>query len=537
MSKITLEAKGEFPFEFYIEKAMATEEDGKLIVEGIASTVNVDHDNERMAMDALKSMASMVNDQGVPLRYEHNAEKAAIIGNVYKAWVDSRNQLWIRAAIDASHPAGPMLHENLKKGSKYGLSVGGRVRNAVREMVESTGKMVKTFYDVVLDEVSVTRKPANYDAWLFAKSIKAKDADVSPYYDSPMYNKFLFENPKLDYLVQFAKSVPDNKWEKISNLVNKDMSKEDNKEEKKDEMKETEKSFVTKGQFDKLADLVAKGFSGIGNLIKAMGDSPKETVNPNKDKAEDDTQQTAKAREGQEDDGGNGTKDAEGKKTAANNARETENPSKDKPKEEEQQTAKAEDKKDDKEEDTEKAADDDKKDEEKDTEKAADDEDKKDEKDYEMKSISDAIAHIDGLTKGMKSVKVTKSEKTDKVEKSAESKVSSIDRFAVSVAMFADTMAEKFEKSGTRVPGLAQMIADAIRTDSGLQSDLMGMLKEAGFKKSVSMGVPYMVTKDGKKYALTAKAVEEVQKSDKGPQDFKSVFKSKFSSIAPQEQS
>ncbi len=556
--KLTLQAQGDFAFTFYIEKAVPLEEDGNLIVEGVASTINVDHDNERMAEDALRSMATMINDKGVPLRLEHNQESAAIIGNVYKAWVDSRNQLWIRAAIDPSHPSGPMIHSSLKQGAKFGLSVGGRVRNAVRELVESTGKMVKTFYDVVLDEVSVTRKPANYDAWLFAKSIKDKDAEVSPYYDSPLYDKFLFENPQLDYLQQFAKSIPDASWKRINNDIQKDMSKDemkdktekaaDEKMDEKDTKKaaegdkkeddKAEKSFVTKSEFDSFSSMVTKGFAGLTSILKGMNTTPKETTNPDKALPEDETQQTAKGEKGEKKDeeteksveDGNGTQD--GKKIAAGNANDQDNPSKTKPKAvgDEARKASEGDKKD--EDKAEKASEGTKEDEK--AEKAADDE-KPD--DYKVKSIGDAIAHITNLSKTMSGEKVTKSE--DKVEKSEKSDVSSIDAFAVSISKFADSIAERFEKSGTRVPGLARMIADEIRGNKEIQSEIMAMSSEPSFKKSrsVSGGVPFMITKYGQKFALTAQPIAngEVRKSSSTDgKSFKDVFKSEFSSFKPE---
>lgn len=549
MNKLTLTAKGDFPFTFYIEKAVPVEEGDQLIVEGVASTMNVDHDNERMAAEALRAMSDMVNTRGVPLRLEHNQDAAAIIGNVYKAWVDERNQLWIRAAIDPNHPSGPMIHSSLKQGAKFGLSVGGRVKSAVRELVESTGKMVKTFYDVVLDEVSVTRKPANYDAWLFAKSIKSKEADIGPYYDSPLYQRFLFENPQLDYLQAFAKSVPDGAWKRevsnndsitIKNMDEKDKKDkaakaEDSKEEAKKAMPDadegdTEKSsheeddkaeksgFVSKSEFAKFGEMVAKGFAGITSLIKSMDASPKDAVNPDKAKPEDETQQTAKSE-------ADGTQDAS--TIAANEPHDQNAPDKDKPKavgdeaqksQDEEDTEKSEDEDDDKAEKSEEEADAEK------NEDPAPDE-------YAVKSVEQAISHIDALAKKMAGNKVVKS--AEKVEKSA-SEASSIDRFAASVSMFADSIAERFEKSGHRVPGLGQLIADEIRSNPELQAEIAGMAKEASFKKSRAVvgGIAYMTTKDGKKYALTAKAVgeDDVRKSEKAT-NFKDLYKSKFSSL------
>ena len=556
-----LEAKNEqgWPFVFYIEKAVPIDENGELIVEGIASTINTDHDQERMADTALHSMSDIINEKGVPLRLEHSKEDSAIIGTVYKAWVDERNQLWIRAAMEKGNNTGSMIHEALKQGAKFGLSVGGRVKNAMRELSEATGKMVKTFYDVVLDEVSVTRKPANYDAWLFAKSYKEKGEDIKPFYVSPLYKEFLFETPQLDYLRQFAKSIPDKAWSKINNdNIHKNMNKEkDEKKEKaeetKDEKDTAEKSFVTKSEFNALSSMVAKGFESLTKAItKAMDTDAKDAVNPdeNKDKEVGD-EVTAKAREGQEDEGGNGTKDAEGKKESPDKAQDQANPDKSKPIPKEQQTAKKLTVKSEKDEEETKKAEDAKEGEEKEKSEDAKDEDTKEksEKDEEGEEkekaegdkdedgkdgMKSALKSIEGLTKRMSGFK-----KSEVVEKSQKSELSQIDRFAVTVATALDAMNERFEKSGTRIPGLAQMFADAIKNDASVQNELAAMIKMPGFKKSVSVGVPYMTTKEGKRYALSAKSIDTAEKVEKSESSktFKSVYQSGFSAFGGESKS
>ena len=55
------------------------------------------------------------------------------------------------------------------------------------------------------------------------------------------------------------------------------------------------------------------------------------------------------------------------------------------------------------------------------------------------------------------------------------------------------------------------------------------MLKEPGVKKSVSLGTPYMVNKEGQKFALTATPVnEKLQKSVKEAKSFQALYKSEF---------
>lgn len=537
------ESKSGFQFTFQIEKSVVKAEDSDLILSGVASTTNVDHDNERMDEGALKRMVNVVNQKGVPLRWEHSKDPNAILGTVFRGHVDERGQMHIDARLDKNHPLAKELYEAVKGGERYGLSVGGKILNAAQEIAEGAGKFVKTFYDILLDEVSVTKKPSNYDAWLKTAVAKSTNKDTS-------YNRFLFENQQFDYLAQLSKSIPADAWKKVTKLSINTKKNTMNPKDKKDEQvkDEAEKSFVTKAQFDSFSSTVTKALSGIASLMKEMSSSAMDTDNPGKKKEKEvGDEQTAKAREGQEDDGGNGTEQAEGKKDGDEPAKDQVSPDKNKEYPENQQTAKAEDGEEDgekknpfaekaegedgeekEEEESEKAEDGEKEEE---TDKAEDgekDEDPTKNLKNAMKSIGDAIGVIDSLTKKMKGIKkIAKSQKTV-----VKSNISDIDRFAMSVATYCDALHERLEKSHKSIPGFTEALVDQIRNDSSLQGEIQKMMKEPGAKKSVAFGVPYMVTKDGKRFSLTATAVEKVEKSQDGKAvNFKDLYKSKYSAI------
>ncbi len=222
-TQILSRAEGSFPFIFYIEKAIPSESGSEFAIEGVASSTNVDHDQERMAKPALIRMAKIINEQSVPLRVAHQKTDDAIIGRVCEAHIDDRNQLRIKAMLDKTKPAAMILYDSLKAGAQLGLSVGGEVKDAIRELVESKGKMIKTFYDVMLREVSVTPRPSNYDSWLIAKNYTGTPLEEDIY--KSCYNEFLFENPQMDYLQTFEKSIPKNAWQSEKQRV------EDNNEQ------------------------------------------------------------------------------------------------------------------------------------------------------------------------------------------------------------------------------------------------------------------------------------------------------------------
>lgn len=541
--KITLEAVGEFPFAFWIEKAVPAEDEGELIIEGIASTTNVDHDKERMSENALRAMEAAINENGVPLRVEHQQEELSVIGRVFKAWVDDRNQLHIRARLDKNHPVGPILHQSMKSGTKMGLSVGGLVKRAVKEFVESVGGTVKTFYDVALKEVSVTPRPSNFDSWLIAKSIAKDDAEAQEYSNNvSLRREFLLENSQLDYLQSFAKSVPDKAWHKVEvpnkiNKNNKDMKKEEDKKEDETEKAtdedETEKS-VSRSEFTALSkgfkameQLMAKGFNTLGTLIsKAMDGDAKDDTNPDKAKPDDESP-AAKAMD--------------------SDAEDQANPGKKKP-EDESPTAKSEADGTDVEGEREKSASEDEDEEEK-TKTA-----KKEDKDetYDMETLQRSIKSLEKtqarLAKiGKASTKKTEEDKekeetektaeeedeTEKSEEDEEEKKTTkkshpLDVYVVTLAKTMEAMTQVMEKQGKRYLGFEKSFIESPE----IQTTLAKLMKVPGFKKSVAMGIPYMVTKDGKRMPLIA-VPEQVQKSqDDQPKDFRARYKQQYSSVS-----
>lgn len=522
--KITLEASGEFPFKFFIEKAVTVEDDKEFILEGIASTTNLDHDSERMSESALRSMEAAINDFGVPLRVEHQKEDMAIIGKVYKAWVDERNQLHVKARLDKSHPASTILYNSMKTGAKMGLSVGGLVKHAVRELSEKTGKMVKTFYDVALKEVSVTPRPANYDSWLVAKSITEKEDDGERFRDSAIYREFLFENPQLDYLQAFAKSIPDVAWHKVASQDTKTTM--DTEETKKDSEKtDTTEKAVSRGEFNTLSSLVAKGFENMNSMLaKALHVEAHDQEAPGKDKPEQIGNEIITAKTEADGTDVNGTREKSETETekekAADDAKDEANPNKAKPKEigDEAATAKAED---------------------------TTDEYKLETVERAIKSMEATQARLTKMTETETDTKTKSETETDK-EKAEDSQdettkgMHPIDILAGTISKTLEAIVDKMEKSGKSIPGFEKHFINTLREDPLLQEEIAKMIKIPGLKKSVSMGVPYVATKDGRRFSIASMSevgIPTIEKSqgEGKPKTFKELYKTDYSSIKPAE--
>jgi len=548
---ITLEAQGEFPFEFRIEKATTSDtESEEMILEGVASTTNVDHDHERMSKEAISSMASIINKEGVPLRVEHSKDKDAVIGVVDKAWVDERNQLHIQAKLDKNHMVSPILYQSMKNGSKMGFSVGGVVKHALQEFSEKLGKVVNTFYEVALQEVSVTPRPANFDAWAVAKSL-AKDAEEADRLrGTQVYRKFLFENQNLDYLQAFAKSIPDGAWRKTSHDMAKDKTVKTESETERD----TEKAAVTRADLKAVVKAMTDGFRSIYNVLgKAMDTDAKDQVNPDEDKTTDIGERavkmtgdakdqvnpdekkpedigeraTKKGREGQEDPGEEAQgDDLKGEREKSESETETER-------------SKAES-----ETDTE-------------TKKKADEETdtmglkslKAMVKSFEDLGFHSRKAETDTETERSKSETETETErKTRKAESETETERSKasdtetetakamhpLDRLVLTMAKTMVAMAEKMEKDGMRIPGFEREFMAKYQNDPVFQKSVSELMRVPGVKKSVSLGTAYVPTKDGGRIplSLTPTGAPTITKSKKDGDTFADLYKRDFSSVS-----
>jgi hypothetical protein len=136
-------------------------DDDEWVIAGIAAGPVPDSVGERFSMDAADAVAKQINRMPLPLHDWHakNTILGLPIGEVYKAWVTPDGEVGIEARLDKSHTTAQMLRQKLAEGKQFGLSVGGKVLSYKDEFEKSLGKNVRTFTNVILDEISVTTKP------------------------------------------------------------------------------------------------------------------------------------------------------------------------------------------------------------------------------------------------------------------------------------------------------------------------------------------------------------------------------------------
>jgi len=146
---------------------------------GIASTTNIDKDDEKMSEEALKSMVSDIKTAGVNLFENHEHGWQNTLGVIKNAdLVNNQVQVGITLDDATTNPKIPMLLNKLKKGIMLGLSVGGNVLNYKWEYDKNLGKKVKVLDKVKVYEVSVVGIPSNSDSFLSIPMAIAKSAKL-----------------------------------------------------------------------------------------------------------------------------------------------------------------------------------------------------------------------------------------------------------------------------------------------------------------------------------------------------------------------
>lgn len=151
------------PFKYILQdvRLLKSEDDADWVISGIAAGPEPDSVGERFGTDAVSAVAAQINRSPLPLHDWHakNTILGLPIGEVYKAWVTPDGELGIEARLDKAHTTAQMLRQKLAEGKQFGLSVGGKVLAYKDEFEKSVNKKVRTFTNVMLDEISVTTRP------------------------------------------------------------------------------------------------------------------------------------------------------------------------------------------------------------------------------------------------------------------------------------------------------------------------------------------------------------------------------------------
>jgi HK97 family phage prohead protease len=144
---------------------------------GIASTLSVDRDDEKMSENALFDMVKEIKEKGVNLFENHEHGWQNTLGVIKEATL-ADNKVGIRISLDdqQTNPKVAMLLRKLERGIKLGLSVGGTVTKLKWEYSKALGKKIKVIDGVKLYEISVVGIPSNADSFLSIPQAISKSA-------------------------------------------------------------------------------------------------------------------------------------------------------------------------------------------------------------------------------------------------------------------------------------------------------------------------------------------------------------------------
>lgn len=146
--------------------------DGKVRISGVASDPSIDRDNERFSSEAVSKMVERVNNANIPIRLEHEDKVYTEVGVWKSASLGDDMKMYVEGELDTDLSLGRDIAVLLDRGVPMSLSVGGSVLKTGYEYVKDLGKNIRVYLDVILEEISITKNPSNYNASLsLAKSV------------------------------------------------------------------------------------------------------------------------------------------------------------------------------------------------------------------------------------------------------------------------------------------------------------------------------------------------------------------------------
>lgn len=176
MSEELREGRFDLGVSLPVEKAVSTDTDGDLIIEGIAADYSVDRQDEAFLPGAFDDAVKAFIDAGGPLLYQH--QDGMVLGQVLEM-NPTPSGLAMKAVVPKPAEGSPMLdiYNKIKRGMIRGLSVSGR---AFRKMTPSGPRIAK----IDLTETSVTPVPVGPRA-LFGVAQKAFPTDFDDEIEDP----------------------------------------------------------------------------------------------------------------------------------------------------------------------------------------------------------------------------------------------------------------------------------------------------------------------------------------------------------------
>lgn len=144
-----------------IQKSNELNEDGSLILEGVASTSGIDLQGDIVSEQAMESMKEHATKLNIHANHEYDLFDG-VIGHITEVLDTDEKTFKIKFIILPEY--AEKIKTMLDLGIKLGLSIGGDVTNW-KEIETPDGGWAWIIEDIILFEVSLTPMPANWDTF------------------------------------------------------------------------------------------------------------------------------------------------------------------------------------------------------------------------------------------------------------------------------------------------------------------------------------------------------------------------------------
>lgn len=165
----------EFKFFLPIEKAGVAEKNGERHVYGVASTEDLDLDNEIVGACGLKKSLDYFLKHG-RIDYDHKSkdEPRFIVGEPVEASFDGQNRFHIHGKLYKGLDIADQVWGLLKAGStRLGWSIGGKVIKKAMQFDKSLNRFVPRVVEALINHVAITPHPKNVNTFATASAYGA----------------------------------------------------------------------------------------------------------------------------------------------------------------------------------------------------------------------------------------------------------------------------------------------------------------------------------------------------------------------------
>jgi hypothetical protein len=146
-----------------IEKGSAKEQGGERFVYGVASTEDLDLDDEIVSASGLRKSMDYFLKHG-RIDYDHKSKESPkfIIGEPIEGRFDSENKLHLKGRLYKGLEVADDVWKLLKADStRLGWSIGGKVKKKVMAFDKSLARFVPKITEVFINHVAITPHPKN----------------------------------------------------------------------------------------------------------------------------------------------------------------------------------------------------------------------------------------------------------------------------------------------------------------------------------------------------------------------------------------